>query len=173
MAASPLALARELRIDARELRATVERLAAISSDELGFRTAGTPEDREAAEYVAGELRAIGLEGVAIEDVRVDAWRFEGAALEAGDRRVVASSMGGVPGAELEARLVDAGDGQRLDRLDLAGAIALVDWRREDLWLSDVALELGLRGVAGVVANCPPGADFFQSDGALGAFDGAW
>jgi hypothetical protein len=37
----------------------------------------------------------------------------------------------------------------------------------------MALELGLRGAAGVLANCPQGADFFQSAGALGSFDGHW
>ena len=68
-------------------------------------------------------------------------------------------MGGVPAVDgLEARLVDAGaaEPRRLDRLDLNGAIALVDWRREAFPLCDIALELGLRGAAGVVANCPRG-----------------
>jgi Iap family predicted aminopeptidase len=171
-----LARARELRIDQAELRATVEHLAGLGSSPLGFRTTGTPEDRAAAEYAAEQFRAIGLEDVAIEEVRVDGWRFEGAWLEAGEHRFEASSMGGVPAVDgLEARLVDAGaaEPRRLDRLDLNGAIALVDWRREAFPLCDIALELGLRGAAGVVANCPAGADFYQSPGVIGSFDAHW
>jgi hypothetical protein len=162
----PLALARELPIDVRHLRAVVERLAGVGSSPLGFRTTGTPEDREVAEYAATEMRSIGLAGVAVEEVKVDGWRFEGASLEAVGDRIQASSMGGVPPTPpggLEAPLVDAGaaEPRRLDRLDLTGAIALVDWRREALPLCDIALELGLRGAVGVVANCPAGADFYS------------
>src|SRR4051794_3274973 len=105
-----LGRARTLPIDQAELRATVEHLAGLGSSSLGFRTTGTPEDRAAAEYAAEAFRSIGLEDVAIEEVRADAWRFEGAWLEAGGRRFEASSMGGVPAMAqqgLEARLLDA------------------------------------------------------------------
>ena len=154
-----LAIARELPVDPEQLRATVERLAAVGSSPLGFRTTGTPEDREVAEYAAGEMRDCGLRDVAIEEVTVDGWRFEGATLGAVGDRIEASSMGGVPPTPrggIEAPLVDAGaaEPRRLDRLDLAGAIALVDWKREALPLCDIALELGLRGAAGVVAKLP-------------------
>lgn len=174
----PLALARELPIDAGHLRAVVERLAGVGSSPLGFRTTGTPEDREVAEYAAEEMRSLGLARVEIEEVRVDGWRFQGASLEAVGDRIRASSMGGVPPTPpggLEAPLVDAfaAEPRRLDRLDLTGAIALVDWRREALPLCDIALELGLRGAVGVVANCPAGADFYQSEGVIGSFDGHW
>jgi transcriptional regulator with XRE-family HTH domain/Iap family predicted aminopeptidase len=173
-----LAAARALPIDAAQLREVVERLASVGSSPLGFRTTGTPEDREVAAYVAAQMRAIGLDGVAIEDVAVDGWRFEGAALAVAGHRFEASSMGGVPPtphAGIEAPLVDAGaaEPRRLDRLELAGTIALVDWRKAALPLCDIALELGLRGAAGVVANCPAGADYYQSDGVIGAFDGHW
>ena len=40
-------------------------------------------------------------------------------------------------------------------------------------LCDTALELGLRGALGVVANCPPGADFYQGERTVGSFDGHW
>jgi len=173
-----LAIARGLPIDPEGLRATVDRLASVGSSPLGFRTTGTPEDRDVAEYAAGVLREGGLRDVAIEEVTVDGWRFESAALEAVGDRIVASSMGGVPPTPrggLEAPLVDAGAAGpgRLDRLELAGAIALVDWTREALPLCDIALELGLRGAAGVVANCPQGADFYQSERVIGSFDGHW
>jgi transcriptional regulator with XRE-family HTH domain len=178
-AASPLELARALPVDPDQLRDTVARLAALGSSPLGFRVTGTPEDRTAAELAAEQLRAAGLADVGIEEVAVDGWRFRGASLALADGpRYEASSMGGVPptpAGGVAGRVVDAGTGeaQRLDRLDLAGAIALVDWRREAFSLCDTALELGLRGAVGVVANCPPGADFYQSEGVIGSFDGHW
>jgi len=71
-----LAIAIGLPIEQERLRATVERLAGVGSSPLGFRTTGTPEDRDVAEYAAGELRDYGLRDVAIEEVTVDGWRFE-------------------------------------------------------------------------------------------------
>jgi hypothetical protein len=173
-----LALARALPIDAQRLRVIVEHLAGLGSSPLGFRTTGTPEDREAAEYAAAAMRDCGLTDVAVEEVSVDGWRFLGASLDAAGDRIEASSMGGVPPTPregIEAPHVDAGGAEprRLDRLDVAGAIALVDWKREALPLSDIALELGLRGALGVVANCPEGGDFYQSPGVIGSFDGHW
>jgi hypothetical protein len=77
-----LTLARALPIDPQRLRATVERLAGVGSSPLGFRTTGTPEDREVAEYAADAMRDCGLADVAIEEVTVDGWRFLGASLDA-------------------------------------------------------------------------------------------
>jgi hypothetical protein len=91
-----LTLARALPIDPQRLRATVERLAGVGSSPLGFRTTGTPEDREVAEYAADAMRDCGLADVAIEEVTVDGWRFLGASLDAVGDRIEASSMGGVP-----------------------------------------------------------------------------
>jgi transcriptional regulator with XRE-family HTH domain len=178
-ARSALEVARALPVDPGRLREIVERLAGIGSSPLGFRVTGTPEDREAAEYVAGELRTAGLGDVDVEAVAVDGWRFRGASLELeGGSRLQASSMGGVPPTPpggVAGPVVDAGtaDAHRLDRLDVSGAIVLVDWRRSAAPLCDTALELGLRGARGVVANAPAGADFYQSPGVLGSFDGHW
>jgi transcriptional regulator with XRE-family HTH domain len=177
--ADPLEVARALPVDTARLREVVERLAAIGSSPLGFRVTGTPEDREAAGYVADELRALGLDDAGLEEVRVDGWRFRGASLALdGGPTYDASSMGGVPPTPpggLQGRIVDAGtaEARRLDRLDVAGALVLVDWRRVAAPLCDTALELGLRGARGVVANCPPGADFYQGERALGSFDAHW
>lgn len=174
-----LALARELPIDPARLREVVERLASIGSSPLGFRVTGTPEDREAAEYAAAEMRSLGLSDVAIEEVAVDGWRFRGASLAVdGGARFDASSMGGVPptpAGGLSGPVVDVGAGEprRLDRVDLGGAIALLDWRKVTAPPCDTALELGLRGAAGVVVNAPDGGDFYQSPGALGSFDAHW
>jgi hypothetical protein len=168
-----------LPVERERLGVTVERLSALGSSPLGFRAAGTPEDRRAADMAAEDLAAAGLERVTIEDVPVLGWSFGGARVEAGGLRPYeAASMGGVPGtgpSGVSGRLVAAGDGarRRLDRLDLAGAVALIEWRSERTLPADVALELGLRGAAAVILFCPQGGPHYQSPGALGSFDGHW
>lgn len=173
-----LAAARALPVDVDHLRGVVDHLAGVGSSPLGFRVTGTEEDREVAEYVAGELREAGLRDVEVEEVTVDGWRFTGARVAVADGPVVEGAcLGGAPptlAGGVAGRLVDGGDGTRrtLDRLDVAGAIVLVDWNKTPV-PCDVGLELGLRGAAGMLVA--PGEDgpFFQAEDALGAFDGHW
>ena len=87
-------------------------------------------------------------------------------------------MGGAPPTGEDgvlAPLVDVGTGERrrLDRLDVRGRIALLDWRSSSISPSDIGLELGLRGAVGIVLNCPEGGPFYQSPRALGSFSSHW
>jgi aminopeptidase YwaD len=174
-----LDFARTAPIDAAYLRHVVERLASIGSSPLGFRATGTPEDRAVAEFVAGEMRAIGLADVALETVPVDGWRLHDARVAVtGGAEYRCASMGGAPptgkgGVTAALSDVGAGERRRLDRLDLGGRIALLDWRSLKVAPSDVALELGLRGAAGIILNCPEGGPFYQSPRALGSFGSHW
>jgi peptidase M28-like protein len=172
-------LARSLELDPAYLRQIVEELSSVGSSPLGFRATGTPEDREVAGIVERELLEIGLHDVAIEPVRVDGWRFRHASLAvvAGEQ-YVAASMGGVPPTPeggVTAPLVDAGTGERrrLDRMNVRGCVVLVDWVSAGVSPSEIGLELGLRGAAGMVLSCPHGGPHYQSPGALGSFDSHW
>jgi hypothetical protein len=161
------------------LRHVVERLESFRSHPRGFRVAGTPEERAAAAFVAGEMRGLGLENVTEEPVPVDAWRLEEAFVELSDgTRFECASFGGVPetGAKgVFGELVAVGRGGRrqLDRLDVAGKIALVEWQVARLWPYHVGLELGLRGAKAMVLYAPEGGPFYQAKDALGTFDGIW
>lgn len=161
------------------LQHVVERLASIGSHPLGFRVAGTPEEREAVHFIAGEMRSLGLENVVKEPVPVDGWRLEEAYVELADGTLVeGASFGGVPETGprgLEGNLVRVGRGGRrqLDRLDVAGKVALVEWQVERLWPYHVGLELGLRGAKAMVLYAPVGGPFYQAPEALGTFDGIW
>ncbi|MDQ3777876.1 MAG: M28 family peptidase, partial [Actinomycetota bacterium] len=169
----------ERAVSADYLREVVERLASLRSHPLGFRVAGTPEEREATRFVAGEMRNLGLVDVTEEPVPVDAWRLREAFVELdGGRRYEAASMGGVPEtgrAGVRGELVIAGTGSRrqLEGVDLAGKVALVDWRDERLWPYEVALDLGLRGAAAMILTSFPGGPYYQADAALGTFDAMW
>ena len=76
---------------------------------------------------------------------------------------------------ISGELVDVGRGGRrqLDRLDVAGCVALVDWRVDWLWPYHVGLELALRGAAAMILTSTEGGPYYQAAGALGTFDGIW
>ena len=174
-----LGIAEQLPVSARRLRKIVREISAIGSYDLGFRVAGTPEDRATAEYVAGELRSAGLDGCGVERVRVDGWRVRGASVAIeGGRTYEASGFGGVPGTPkrgLTAALVDGGRGDRhaLRNIDVAGKLVLVDWDRMSFPPRLAGLELGHRGARGLIVNCPPGAPYYGAPDALGTFHGSW
>jgi Iap family predicted aminopeptidase len=168
----------EQAIDADYLRRIVDRLEGFRSHPLGFRVAGTPEERAATAFVAQEMLELGLVDVVEEPVPVDAWRLTNAFVEAGGRRFECASFGGVPETGrpgIEAELVVAGrSGRReLEGLDVEGRIVLVDWVEDGLWPYHVALELGLRGALALVVAPGEGGPYYQSPGALGTFDGIW
>ncbi|HEX6699577.1 MAG TPA: M28 family peptidase [Gaiellaceae bacterium] len=125
------------------------------------------------------MRAAGLAEVTLEPVLVDAWRLEDAFVELEDgTRLECASFGGVPGTGpkgVSGELVRVGRGGRrqLDRLDVAGKVALVHWEVQRLWPYHVGLELGLRGAAAMIVTSPSGGPYYQAPGALGTFDGQW
>ncbi len=168
----------ESAISVEYLGSVVEHLEQLGSHALGFRVAGTPEERAAGDFVASALRACGFD-VVEEPVSVDAWRLLDAYVELeGGRRFECASFGGVPEtgpAGVSGRLVSVRRGGRreLDGTDVADAIALVDWCDDVLWPYQVGLELGLRGAAAMIVSSLPGGPYYQAPGALGSFDGLW
>jgi Iap family predicted aminopeptidase len=160
------------------LRFVVERLSSVGSSPLGFRVAGTPEERRAAAFVAREMRDAGLHEVVEEPVPVDAWRFREAFVEIGGRRYEGVSMGGAPrtsprGVAGELVFVRRGGRRELAGVEVAGKVVLVDWSDGRLWPFHFGLELGLRGAAAVIVACFAGGPWYQADGALGTFDAMW
>jgi hypothetical protein len=161
------------------LRRVVRTISSVGSHPSGFRVSGTPEDHEVAGFVAAEMRAMGLSNVAFEQVPVDAWRFRGASVSVeGGPWYECASLAGVPSTPpsgVSGDLVFVRDGRRdrLDRLDLAGKVALVDWRRASVWISEIGLELGRRGAAAIIVACFAGGPRFQGPDALGTSVGRW
>jgi Iap family predicted aminopeptidase len=157
----------------------VTQLESFRSHPLGFRVAGTPEERQATAFVAAEMRDAGLTDIVEEPVPVDAWRLQDAFVELADgRRFECASFGGVPetgpgGVRGELVYVGRAGRKQLDGIDIAGKVALVDWEVERLWPYHVGLELGLRGAVAMVVTSPPGGPYYQAPDALGTFDGLW
>ena len=162
------------------LRHVVERLEGIGSHPLGFRVAGTPEEREAVQFVAQEMRSLGLQDVTKEPVpgrRLAAAgglrRARGRDCASKARRSAAFPRPAREGVEGELVRVGRGGRRQLDRLDVAGKIALVEWQVARLWPYHVGLELGLRGAKAMILYAPEGGPYYQAPGSLGTFDGIW
>ncbi|MDQ6821541.1 MAG: M28 family peptidase [Actinomycetota bacterium] len=174
-----LGVARALPIDVPALRRMVQELSTIGSRSDGFRVTGTPEDLHAATLASEWMREAGLQAVELEEVTVDGWRLGNASLTLNDERVIlGASLGGTPGTHqggISAPLVDVATGERrhLDRLDVAGRIALMDWHSLSVTPADRALELGLRGAVGLVVASFEGGPLYQTPGAVGSFDSHW
>src|SRR5690242_17459992 len=105
----------------RQARSSPRRAARARRGAAWARSAGTPEERKATRFIAGEMRDAGLEAVVEEPVPVDAWRLRDAYVEAGGERYECASFGGVPETGkrgVRGELVRAGRGGRreLDRL---------------------------------------------------------
>jgi len=166
-------------VDGALLRRVVDAISSVGSHPLGFRATGTPEEHQVTEFVAAEMRALGLSSVRFEDVPVDAWRFRGASVSVeGGRQFECASLAGVPATRrsgVSGEVVFVGDGRRdrLDRLDVSGKVALVDWRHASVWISEIGLELGMRGAAAIIVACLDGAERFQGPDALGTSVGRW
>jgi Peptidase family M28/PA domain len=169
----------DIAVDVAMLRRVVETISSVGSHPTGFRATGTPEEHAVTEFVAAEMRAIGLSSVGFEDVPVDGWRFRGASVSVeGGSRFECASLAGVPATRpsgVTGELVFVGDGRRdrLDRLDVSGKVVLVDWRRASVWISEIGLELGMRGAAAIIVACLDGAERFQGPDALGTSVGRW
>lgn len=166
-------------IDADALESVVAKLDSHGSHALGFSAAGTPEEQAMTHWIAGEFGAAGLADVVEEQLPVDAWHLRAAwvATSAGER-IEGASFGGVPPTPeggVRGRLVvcEGGDVRTLDGIDLNGAIVLYDWQDRMLLPATVALELGVRGAAGIVLTCLQGGPYYQEPGALGTNDGLW
>jgi len=152
-----------------------------TNPELGFRWAGTTAERAVSERVAQEMKAMGLANVRLEPVPVDVFEFEEASLTVAGRRIVASTVAGVPptGPEgITAPVVYVGGGTAADldaAGDVAGKIVLVDLKLSSWWLTLPAFEAAERQAAGIVCTyTPDDTKYFSGDpAALGSFDGQY
>ncbi|HYF95390.1 MAG TPA: M28 family peptidase [Symbiobacteriaceae bacterium] len=151
------------------------RVAGFGTYERGFRPAGTEAARRCAEFLAAELRSLGLPQVDVMEYPLDGWEFAGARVEVeGGPTVDAVAYGGACGTGpggLAGELVDCGDGTAADfsRVDVRGKIALVEMDLEALnWPGTALLEAVHHGAIGVI--CWPSNHYALTPGALHTHD---
>lgn len=102
-------------------------------DDLGHRFAGSPRERTAAEFLAERMRTYGLRNVRLEEFPMATWERGPCSLEVIaplERALPAIAMPYCPSAQLEADLIDVGEGELPDferaASDIPGKIVLTD-----------------------------------------------
>ncbi len=156
-------------------------ITAMGTSSLGFRWAGSPADNQAARYIAGQMRAMGLSNVALEKVPLDVWSFKGASVKVNGATYTASGFAGARGTgvmPVTRQVVYVHSGTIDDFKaagDVTGKIVLVDFDGYDWWLNFPQMLAGRRGAAAVIFTHAPDdfdvtGEYFSSDQALGSFD---
>ncbi len=130
----------------------------MHDNSMGFRTAGSDAEHRAAEFIAEEMRAIGLQDVELIPVTVDKWQFNGASLtiEGTDINVMPVSymLNGTSAEGITAEIVDCGTGFAYDYegKDVQGKIVLIgvdQWN--EAWIGQYIAEAYVQGAAAVVS----------------------
>lgn len=157
-----------------------DKLVAIGQYDLGFRLPGTESGRQAADFIAEQMRRVGLQEVRQEPFPVHGWDFKGAHLEISTpqaRTLRASSYAasvGTPPEGLSASLVAVGGGTAADYegLDVRGKIVFVGMDFDQMpWMGAVVYEAELHGAAGVVITYLNRVAQHESGEALNCQDG--
>ncbi len=150
-----------------------------TNESLGYRTAGSKAEHEAADYLCEEMKKIGLSNVKKEPFKLDSWTFErGNAnfvdlqgrthdIEVGTYQINFDTEG-----MKKYKVVDGGFGtkQDLEKIDILGKLVIVHInQRENWWVNYPALQAKNLGAAGVILV--QSAGFSEvSDDALNAND---
>lgn len=141
----------------------------LYSNELGFRNPGSDAEHKAAEYLAEEMKDLGLSDVELVPVTVDKWQFNGASLKVdGMKEITPVSYAsyGTDEAGITAEIVDVGCGfaADYDGKDVSGKIvvASVDqWN--DYWINIPMEEAKLHDAAAIVTYARSGYSQVSDD----------
>jgi hypothetical protein len=159
-------------------------LTTIGANPMGFRIFGTPEDKETANYLASEMKALGLSRVKVERMKGDGWLFKGGSVVASGKGLDAtfnvSSLGSVPGTPSsgitgEVVFVGYGTAPEYEGLDVEGKVVFAWWDYDarDVWPNMIASEATIHGATAAIIASGPGHIWYQAGGgdALGSNDG--
>ena len=171
-------------IDMSYVEEVTKHLTTIGSNPMGFRVFGTPQDKETAEYIAGEMRNVGVQDVNVEPLTGDGWLFKGGSVEmtAGGKTDTfeVSSLGGVPGTDAEGvsgQIVPVGYGTAPEYkgVDVKDKIAFAWWDYDNkgIWPNLLAEEAHVHGAKAIIIASGPDHYWYSSGGgtALGSNDG--
>ena len=169
-------------IDVSYLEDVTRTLASLGDTADGWRPGGSPANLQAVEWIASEMRHVGMRHVAKLPVPIDRWVFNGASVAVDGGPVFnASSWGGVPGTAPEgitAEVIDIGLGYDADYdgIDATGKIVLVNWAFGDFWVNRHGHEATLQGALAVIfytGTTAAGAFYNARDDGLMSFDGTY
>ena len=169
-------------LDEAYLRYVTEKVVSFGDTPQGWRPGGSPASLRAADWIAREMKRVGLKKVAQLPVPIDRWVFNGASVAVDDGPAFdASSWGGVPGTPaggIHAEVLDLGNGYEVDfdAVDVTGKIVLINWQFGDIWVNRFAAQATLDGALAIIfytGTTASGAFYNKRDDGLLSFDGTY
>jgi Iap family predicted aminopeptidase len=158
----------------------VSHLNSLGTSELGYRLGGTSAGNAGAEYLAEQMREMGLSNVRLEPVPLDAWEIKGASVSVDGRSMICSQFPGVPptpteGITAEVVYVKGGAAADYKGKNVEGKIVLVDLMMDSWWLNLPAHEATVQGAAAIVFTFNPEDPSYYSfaPDTLGSNDGIY
>lgn len=133
---------------------TQQLISFTSNNGLGYRTAGSEAEKQAARFLSEEYEKIGLTEVSMDEFNVDAWEFTNAELIVGDTTLTLGGYATQLVLDQELPLVYMNQGTAEDFLDqnVEGKLVLIDInQRSDWWINYPAYEAYLNGAKAVIA----------------------
>jgi len=171
-------------VDVAYLQQVTETLTSFKDTSAGWRPGGSPANEAATNWIAAEMKKVGLLAVDKLAVPIDRWVFHGGgvAVDGGPTYEI-SSWGGVPGTPpggIHAEVVDLGLGRQVEYdnlgMDVTGKIVLVNWAFGDWWVNRHGHQATLEGAAAVIfytGTTAAGAFYNSRDDGLLSFDGTY
>ena len=132
-----------------------ETVASFGDDEaVGMRSAGSPAEYEACQYLEGVMNDIGLNNVTVDEITVDGWTFKGANITFTDANGEEQKidLGGyqttiqADNQEVELVYVNRGTEADYEGLDVTGKLVLYEINQEeDWWINYPAVQAKEKG----------------------------
>lgn len=148
-------------IDVEFVKEVIEKISSLGDDPvLGMRSAGSPAEREVADYVESVMKEIGLENVTMDEFITDGWTFKGANItftdaDGQEQKIDLGAYQTTIVAENEEfELVYANEGTEADYedLDVEGKLVLIDVDQdENWWINYPAYQAKVKGAKAVIA----------------------
>lgn len=127
-----------------------------STEDLGGRNAGSEAEHNAADYLSGVMKEIGLADVELQGAQCDLWSNNGSTFTIGDQHytVYSYATASTPKEGITAEVVYLGDGTMWDyeHTDVEGKIVLIDIdQRANWWVNYPMKEAELHGAAAILS----------------------
>jgi hypothetical protein len=148
-------------IDPDFCRALAENLSKIGDDPAtGGRSAGSPAEAEAAQFIVQTMKDIGLQNVTVDKVPCDGWTFKGASLEyinvdgAVSKAVLGGYQTSIVADREQCAIIWLGKGTAADYegIDAEDKLVLIEYDSDnDWWINLPAYQAMLKGAKAVIA----------------------
>lgn len=128
---------------------------------LGFRSAGSPAEKETASYIEKTMKEIGLQNVTVDEIELDGWTFNGANITFknvdGEKQKI--DLGGyqttiqAENETVKVVYLNKGTAADYENVDVNGKLVLIDIdQNNDWWINNPAYQAHVKGAKAVLAN---------------------